>query len=66
MFGSSERFPSSYYLIGRANTTVPPPMSASGWSIGTFAKRTLYTDTATGFWSNASYTLAVGVHATPN
>ena len=66
MFSTSELLPSSYYLVGRSNNTQPPPISASGWSIGRFAKRTLYTGTETGFWSNASYRLAVGVHATPN
>ena len=65
VFGSSERFPSSYYLVGRANRTVLLPMFEPGWSMGTLAKRTLYTNTETGFWSDASYRFAVGVHATP-
>ena len=66
VFGSSERLPSSYYLIGRATTTAEDPDGADGWSIGAHARRRVYTDTGTDGWGNASYTLAVGVHATPN
>ena len=66
VFGSSERLPSSYYLIGRATTTAEDPGSATGWSIGAHARRRVYTDTGTDGWGNAAYTLAVGVHATPN
>ena len=66
VFGSSERLPSSYYLVGRATTTAEDPGSADGWSIGAHARRRVYTDTGTDGWGNAAYTLAVGVHATPN
>ena len=66
MFGSSERFPSSYYLVGRATTTDEDPGSATGWSIGDNAESRLYTNTETDDWGDASYRLAVGVHATPN
>ena len=65
-FGSSERLPSSYYLVGRATTTAEDPGSADGWSIGAHARRRVYTDTGTDGWGNAAYSLAVGVHATPN
>ena len=66
VFGSSERLPNSYYLVGRTTGNFPDPDGATGWSIGNLAKRRFYTNTETGFWSDASYTLAVGVHATPN
>ena len=66
VFGSSERLPSSYYLVGRATTTAEDPGSATGWSIGARARRRVYTDTGTDGWGDAAYTLAVGVHATPN
>ena len=65
VFGSSERLPSSYYLVGRATTTAQDPGSATGWSIGNNAQMRLYTNTETGDWGQSSYTLAVGVHATP-
>ena len=66
VFGSSERLPSSYYLVGRATTTAEDPGSADGWSIGIYARRRVYTDTGTDGWGDAAYSLAVGVHATPN
>ena len=66
VFGSSERLPSSYYLVGRATSTDEDPGNNAGWSIGDNAQMRLYTDIETGDWGESSYRLAVGVHATPN
>ena len=66
VFGSSERLPSSYYLVGRATTINEDPGNNANWSIGDNAQMRLYTNIETGDWGESSYTLAVGVHATPN
>ena len=66
VFGSSERFPSSYYLVGRATNTDEDLGNNAGWGIGDFAKMRLHTNTAIGVWRDRTYRLAVGVHATPN
>ena len=66
VFGSSERLPSSYYLVGRADSFNEDPGNNANWSIGDNAQMRLYTGTETGDWGESSYTLAVGVHATPN
>ena len=66
VFGSSERLPSSYYLVGRADTTNEDPGNNADWSIGDNAQMRLYTNIETGDWGESSYRLAVGVHATPN
>ena len=65
VFGSSERLPPSYYLVGRATTTMEDPGNNAAWSIGDTAKMRLYTNTAIGEWEDRTYRLAVGVHATP-
>ena len=65
VFGSSERLPSSYYLVARATTTDEDPGNNAAWSIGNTAKMRLHTNTDIGEWKDRTYRLAVGIHATP-
>ena len=65
VFGSSEWLPSSYYLVGRADTTFDDLGNNAAWSIGDTAKMRLHTNTAIGAWTDRTYRLAFGIHATP-